>query len=149
MNRIVVYRYQFNPSSNLNMAEALSGICPSENHVSIHHTDFGFVTNILTEAAPEQVFQRLLTADIGSHFTIVELDENAAPKITYSSSGINIEVTESDGEDVELDHALIDENMTAEQLQAELNMYLEKVQNEGLIGLNSAQKSRLEHLSQL
>ena len=148
MNKFVVYRYETNPKSNLNMAEALSDFCQSENHVTVHATTFGFVTNLITEATPQQLFQKLLTANIGSHFTIVELDANNVPMITYSSAGINIDVVEST-DDVELDHEAIDESMTEDQLQAELNMYLDKVQADGLQALTNTQQSRLKHLSQL
>jgi hypothetical protein len=130
------------------MAEALSEFCKSEHHVTVHTTTFGCVTNLITEATPQQLFQKLLTANIDSHFTIIELDANNVPMITYSSAGLNIDVVEST-DDIELDHAAIDESMTEDQLAAELNMYLDKVQENGLEALTNTQQSRLKHLSQL
>lgn len=155
--KIVVYRFQFEPTSNMRMAEALVEFYREDQmEAFMFPTLYGVVSNFITRATPEEIFQKITAANVGNHFTVIELDANDVPIKTITSAGAEIFVGESSttatnvsiGGTGTVDHSFIDSRMTNEELEAELNRLLDKVQAHGVKSLSKQEKARLDHLSQ-
>ena len=144
MRKVIIIRYETDPQPNPRAAEALVEFYKL-GEATIHPTPFGMVSCLMTQATAEQIYQKLASADIRNHFSVIELDRYDVPVKTLTSAGGV--VTISDNENPTLDHNFIDSRMTVEEIQEELDSLLDKVQQRGVAGLSKAEKSRLDHLS--
>lgn len=152
--KIVIYRFQTNPSSNMRIAEALVPFYRNySSYATVHPTVFGAVSNFLSDYSPEEIFQAITAANCGNHFTIIELDENDVPLKTITSAGAEIfvgssTVTTTQNGQTTVNQEFIDANMTEAELEAEFDRLLDKVHRHGLNSLTDVEKGRMEHLSQ-
>lgn len=126
-------------------AQALVEFYAKEN-ATAQPTPFGMITCMFTHATPEAIFNKLSSARIGNHFTVIEVNDNDEPiKMLTSFNG----ATTVTGTNVRLDNEAADEGKTKEELEAELNTLLDKIQQFGQDRLTPTEKERLEYLSNL
>lgn len=142
--KIIIYRFQTNPEVNPRAAEALVEFY-HHGEATAQGTPFGVITNLLTNATPEQIFRKLSVSNIGNHFTVIELDNEDRPIKTLTSNGA---VTVIDGP-MESDPSDDLRDMTPQQLQVELDNLLAKIAKHGRESLSATEMARLQYLSQL
>lgn len=144
--RILVYRIQLNPQTNMRMAQALAPFYrQDQSEAFMMRTPFGMLSNFLSPATPEEIFQACLAANCGCDFIITEIDEQDNIVKTITSTGAEITVGESSAP---IDHNFVDSRMTDQELDAEFDRLLEKVGQHGLDSLTKQERARMEHLSQ-
>jgi hypothetical protein len=140
----MVIRYQTDPEPNQRAAEALVEFY-RRGEAWINPTPFGIVSTMYTNATPEAIYTKLSNANVGNHFSVIEINENDEPiKVLTSFNGTTVS-----GSNIQFDNAALDAGKTKAELKAELDRYLDKIQNHGANSLTPQEKARLEHLSQL
>ena len=145
--RIVVYRIQLNPQPNMRMAEALAPFYrQDQSEAFMLRTPFGMLSNFLSPATPEEIFQAALASNCGCDFIVTEIDEHDNIVKTITSTGAEITVGESSAP---IDHNFVDSRMTEQELKDEFDRLLEKVHAHGINSLTKQEKARMKHLSQL
>lgn len=146
----MVYRIELNPQPNMRMAEALAPFYRQDkSEAFMMRTPFGMLSNFLSPATPEEIFQACLASNCGCDFIITEIDANDGIVKTITSTGAEITVGESSvTSNAPVNHEFIDQRMTDEELNAEFDRLLDKVHQHGIDSLTKQEKSRMEHLSQ-
>jgi len=142
--KVIIYRFQTNPDVNPRAAEALVEFY-QHGEATAQDTPFGIVSNLLTHATAEQIFRKLSTANIGNHFTVIELDQEDRPIKTITSNGSVVTIDGPMPSSPEEDLA----GMSSDELKEELDRLLVKVGRHGQLSLTPVEKARLDYISQL
>jgi len=143
MRKVMVIRYQTEPQQNQRAAEALVEFY-RRGEAWVTPSPFGVVSTMYTNATPEAIFNKLLGANLGNHFSVIEITDQDEPiKVLTSFDGTSTTSSSS------LNNAALDAGRTKAQLQAELDTLLDKIQQFGRDRLTKAEKERLEYLSNL
>lgn len=134
--KIFVIRYQTDPQLN---NAAMSALMPFYNTQAAKVAVFpiGVVSAFMSDNSADEIFAALVNANIGCHFTVIQSDEADRPIKTFNSMIASFTPSQ----------AAIDSTKTTDELEAELNSLLDKVQAGGRGSLTANELHRLEELS--
>lgn len=145
MRKIFVLRYCHKPQPNQAAAQALVPFY-TPPAASVFFTPLGVVSVFISRSTAQEIFDALMQANIGNHFSVIELNDADEPVAVLTS---NASASHHIGFLTSSTDEQLDAGRSADELSAELDTLIDKIAEGGRESLTPREKERLDHLSQL